>query len=242
MIFNLRVFIGALFCLVLTFSSPDAFAKTNFKPSYETIAFDVYRDDELFGTHDITFTTNEDGTVTAEIEIILVAKVLGFDAYNYDHVNTETWRDNRLIKLSSKTIEDGEQDQVEVTVRQDHLDVRGSKFVGNRPMGTFSTSYWNRNIVGKTELINSQTGEIVVLDFEPLKKEQAIKAGSHCYKTSGDLELTLCYDVQTNKWNAMEFDYEGYFIEYRVRPKDQAKPIFDDEPLPEDGEEAAEEE
>lgn len=199
----------------------------SFEPSYETIAFDVYRDGELFGNHDITFNKKDDGTVDVDIEIRLLAKLLGFVAYRYEHDNKETWEGNILKRLRSTTNDDGEDHIVDVKIMYDYLDIRGTRFSGNRAIGTFSTSYWNRNTVQETEFINSQDGSIMSVDFRPLPKEKALKAGSHCYQAVGDLELIICYDSQSNKWNALEFNVDGYHIVYKERPEGQPKPVLD---------------
>jgi hypothetical protein len=71
----------------------------------------LYKGDRI-GAHTV-FHSAATGRTRITTEIDLVVKALFFTVYAFSHRSEETWRDGRLMSLSSRTIEHGETIDVE---------------------------------------------------------------------------------------------------------------------------------
>ena len=72
------------------------------------IHFNVYRNGSKIGYHKIEF-EKESIHVRPNIEIKFEVTFLGFTVYDYFHQNNESWLDNKLIQLNTKTDKNGEE-------------------------------------------------------------------------------------------------------------------------------------
>ena len=187
--------------------------------------FEVYLDDREIGYH--RFELREEGealrlTTEADFEV----KVLLFTAFEYEHRNVEVWRDGCLQRIEARTNSNGDLYAVDG-------ERRGAEFVvetgdGSRRLadcvGTFA--YWDRSLLERPRLLNSQTGEYLEVDVRPLSPE-TLRVGEReltvdrvALKAPG-MDIELAYLAGSGEWVALESRIdEGRTLRYRRSPAD----------------------
>ena len=176
--------------------------------------FEVLLNDKPIGFHSFSLTGDaERQTLTTEAQFDV--KVLFVNAFRYRHDNTETWGNGCLDSINAKTDSNG-----------DFLSVRGQRIENSfrlegQPglqltgecIQTFA--YWNPDILGSSQLLNSQTGEleevtvtresVEVVDVngnnvEAIRYRLLAKAGA----------ITLWYsNDESRRWLALEAPAKG---------------------------------
>jgi len=167
-------------------------------PSDGEIAFKVLRKDADIGSHRLSF-RREGDDLHVEIAIDLEVGIGPITLYEYTHRNREVWRDGRLLRLDSRTNDDGKEHEVTVRRVADGLRVEASglePYVA--PADTIPTSYWHPETITRSRLLNTQNGEMEQVSIEAAGdewievKEKRLEARK--YEVSGDLKLRLWYD------------------------------------------------
>lgn len=187
-------------------------------PAPDALAFEVLRKGKPIGTHTIAFTPNGD-RLQVDIDIRLDVKFLMFNAYSYRHRNQEIWRDGRLVRIETKTDDDGEDFFVRGRANARGFEVDGSGGKAVAPAGIIPTSYWDPAIVTRNKLLNTQTGELMEVSVAP-GDETEFRVGDRTvsarhYVMSGDLDLELWYDP-TGTLTRIRFEAsDGSTIDYR---------------------------
>ena len=73
----------------------------------EVRQFNVSVDGKPSGQYTMTFTKEDNGSLSIACEAHVRVKVLGVTAYHYDYTGTEVWKDDRLVSLASTCDDDG---------------------------------------------------------------------------------------------------------------------------------------
>ena len=71
-------------------------------PKNGEVKFDVIRKNKVIGSHEITFTENND-ILLVETNIDIEVKVLFISAYKFSHQSTETWINGNFTKIVAHT-------------------------------------------------------------------------------------------------------------------------------------------
>lgn len=184
------------------------------------IRFQVLRQGEDMGTHTFSFSPEADGGVRAQITIDLLVRVALIPAYRYTHRNTEVWRNGQLVSLTSTTNDDGDDYRVQVRREGDALRVNSLTRGQLTHEGvTHSTTYWDYGFVRQTRVLNSQSGEVLSLQWTQVGVESVPVAGgtvqAEHWRSTGDLPLDLWYAVDTKELVGLEFTAKGETISYR---------------------------
>lgn len=169
--------------------------------------FRVLLDDAEIGYH--TFRMSEDaGQQVVDSEASFRVRVLFIPAYRYDHVNRERWREDCLVGINAETSVNGDS----LTVRGLH---REDGFVlyhedGDRELDScvMTFAYWNPAFLQQARLLNSQTGDYMSVDIQPVGKELINIRGRDVtatrYSLSADtLSMDLWYSVD-RQWLGLE--------------------------------------
>ena len=82
----------------------------------ERLAFDVLRDGEQVGTHEITLDRRADGT-DVRIRTDVAVKVAFFTAYRFEHAGHEAWSRGHLAAMDTSTNDDGTRHELHVVAR-----------------------------------------------------------------------------------------------------------------------------
>jgi len=193
--------------------------------SAKHLNFEVYLDDREIGFH--RFELREEGgalrlTTEADFEV----KILLFTAFEYEHRNVEVWRNGCLQRIEARTNSNGDRYAVDG-------ERRGAAFVvetdaGSQRLadcvGTFA--YWDRSLLERPRLLNSQTGEYLEVDVRPLPQE-TLRIGERelavdrvALKAPG-MDIELAYVAGSGEWVALESRVDaGRTLRYRRSPAD----------------------
>jgi hypothetical protein len=182
--------------------------------SARKLNFDVFLDDRAIGYQRFVLASTGEGMrieTRAEFEV----KLLRITAFEYDHRNTELWRNGCLQEIDARTDSNGK--QYAVTGR-----AQGDTFVvgtngGERRLGgcVASFAYWDSKLLTqRRELLNSQTGEYVPVRIDSLGRDR-VRIGERevpveRYSLKGkELDITLAYDAGSGEWVALDSRLEG---------------------------------
>ncbi|MBN9496086.1 MAG: hypothetical protein J0H39_04985 [Alphaproteobacteria bacterium] len=173
-----------------------------------TLEFDVLRDGAPIGKHRVTI--ERDGTETrATIEIDMAVRLAFVTVYRYTHRSTELWREGRLVSLDARTDDNGTRTQVSARATDAGLAIDGSGGRYDAPAETVPTSYWNREKVMRSPLLDTQSGKLIDVSAMAL----AADANGTRYRLAGDLEADLVYGPGGD-WTGLSFSARGARIDY----------------------------
>ena len=181
------------------------------------IKFNVLRKGKPFGSHVLSFTPQEDGTLQVVNDIELTAKIGPFTAYKYRHDSTEIWTDGQLTSLNGETRKDGDDLAVSVAAEADELKIEGTNFTGTAPAEIIPSSHWHSREVFSDAILSSEGGQILDVITENMGRETLAIAGEEIeatkFKLVSDLTVYLWYD-DMGRWVKCAFSARGQDIEY----------------------------
>lgn len=188
-----------------------------------TLEFDILRKDSTIGVHRVTTEPGAEG-LQVDIETDIRVRVLGITAYRYRHRAREDWHRSeaglRLVRLSTRTDDDGERFSVEGRAEDGVFRVEGSKGVQEAPAEIVPGSYWTPLVLQRDELIGTKRGEIVPIRVEARGREAIESAGERVeaarYFIPGDPAVNLWFD-DAQRVRRLAFETRGEFIDYRLR-------------------------
>lgn len=194
------------------------------------LSFDVFLDDRAIGFHGFELVPAGDG-VRIETRAEFEVKLLLITAFEYDHRNTELWRDGCLQSIDARTDSNGKQYSVRGQARDDAFVVATSQ--GERRLGdcVATFAYWDRELLlQRRQLLNSQTGEYVPVRIDSLGRDRIRIGGREVpverYSLKGgELDIILAYAAGSGEWVALDSRLDGgRTLRYRRNPAELADP------------------
>ncbi|MEM6973409.1 MAG: DUF6134 family protein [Pseudomonadota bacterium] len=170
--------------------------------------FRVLRAGRDIGRHRLSARQDADG-FALDIDIELVVRVLGIAAYRYEMSVAERWSGGQLVRLDSKTNDDGTDDFVRIQREGEGLAVDGSGFSGTQPGEAVATTYHSVDLMQRRPWLSSQSGKPIAIDPRPVAGE----AGA--FAMGGELGNVLIYD-SAGDWSGCRFDAGGEPAEYAL--------------------------
>ena len=176
-------------------------------PAPDQWRFTVLLDGKPVGQHNVDLTSNG-GTLEYRSETRLQVKILFVTVFRYLHIDAESWRDDCLTSIESRTDNDGKDEFVRGSRTENGFNLttqRGSNVVESSCVMTFA--YWNPRLLRATRLMNAQTGEYVPVRIERRGPDQVqvkgnLVAAEH-YAIVGDkLNIELWYAAD-GRWIAL---------------------------------------
>lgn len=191
-------------------------------PASGRLDFRARRDGQEIGWHRLRFAAQDDRLVV-EIEIELEVRFLLIPVYRYRHTNREVWSGDRLLRLDSRTDDNGTSHRVTARAEGDRLLVDGTAGRLELPPETLPTSYWHEATVERGEWLDSQNGRLVRSRVTPQGPEPIRARGREVraqrYTLTGDLACDLWYHEAS--WAKLQFTAaDGSTIDYRLEPPD----------------------
>ena len=216
-----------LFLLVLLTSPFVTNAHVNHYEDLKRIEFDIYRHNQLIGTH-IFFFEKSGEELSVKSEINFKIEKFGIVLYKYYVSGTEIYKDGELIKFNSTTNQNGKNKYVNMTLENGEYVIDGSSYQGKVPVDYLLGTWWNHSIVKAKAQISAVSGRIIEQKVTFLGKE-IIKIGDRSYNTlhfnfsSTDKKLNknkrlntdVWYDEKTLNWIKASFEKKGKW-EYRL--------------------------
>ena len=184
-------------------------------PGDGKLEFTVMRNGSEIGTHVITFReSGSDLFVSVRTDIAVRIPVLGIALYHFTHQGTETWRDNELRALVSKTDDDGNKHSLMVQSRGDDLLVESDVTKGPISRNAVPGSLWNDAVTRSVTILNTLDGTSMKVSTEDLGKDQVEAAG----KTTAARHFRITGDLRREVW----YDSAGVLVRVRFTGKDDS--------------------
>jgi hypothetical protein len=184
-----------------------------------TLRFRVDRGGSPIGTHEVTFRQAGDRlTVRVDIELEVGIGPIAF--FRYEHANTTTWRDGRVVRIETLTNDNGDKHRVEAErTPAGDLRVRTNKGVRSVPGDILPSTYWIAGTVEAERLLNTQNGRVEEITVDAAGTERVETAEgaveAQRYVIHGALDTHVWYQ-QAGRWVGLAFDARGERVTYRL--------------------------
>ena len=118
-------------------------------------------------------------------EINFDTRLFGIDLLNVKGSSTETYKNGRLIKFKSDTIQNKKKKYNELTLDEDKktFKINGSSFNGNLPSTVLVGNWWNHSILQSEMIISPLSGSLKFQEVYFVSKE-ILKIDSDSFNTS----------------------------------------------------------
>jgi hypothetical protein len=187
-------------------------------PKDNKIEFEILRNGKNFGSHELKF-TRQGPAMVVDIAINMKYTAGPLTLFRYEHSNQERWLGNRLLGIKTKTNDDGENYLVEATWDRERIEVRTKDKLYDAPAGVLSTSYWNKSMLKRDKVLNTQYGKIEPIKVTYKGQTKINVAGEQrltdAYIVQADIPIEVWYDTKTKQWVGLKFTARGAPIEYR---------------------------
>jgi len=136
------------------------------------IEMDILRNGEKIGFNNYSFKVQNDLLVVKN-EINLKAKIIGLDLLNISGTSTESYKNGKLIKFESNTIQNKKKKYNYSVFSKDKniYNIKGSSFNGEAPSSTVVGNWWNHSILQSKIIISPLSGSLKFQEVYFLSKE-----------------------------------------------------------------------
>ncbi|MEH6488738.1 DUF6134 family protein [Hyphomonas oceanitis] len=183
----------------------------------DRIAFDVLRKGKPFGTHTVSFAVEPNGTLKATTDVRLKAGLGPITVFHYELDATETWKDGTLVALKGAVDDNGKDGSVSAVRAGDELEVNGTEYTGEAPLGILPSSHWNFAQTQAKELLSTEDGELLKVKVIDKGMDTVTVAGkpvdAHHYLMDSAIDVDLWYDDQ-GRWVKLSFVARDQQIDY----------------------------
>lgn len=167
--------------------------------------FTVERARRRIGTHEVRV-VQEGALLRASIAIELSLGIGPIALYRYRHDSQEVWQEDRLVRLDSKTNQNGKRLALRVRPLQDGLILEGAQGARAMPRDCLPTSYWHPDTITPRPLFDSQSGRALRIERSEVAPGR--------WRLSGDLTLELDFTPE-RRWTGLRFRLQGADFCYR---------------------------
>ena len=145
---------------------------------------DVLRNGDKIGFNSYSFQTQNDLLIIKN-EISFSAKIVGLDLLNVNSASTESYKDGKLIKFKSNTIQNKKKKYNYSVLSKDKkiYNIKGSSFSGEAPSTAVIGNWWNHNILQSKIIISPLSWSLKFQEVYFLSKE-ILKIDKNIYETS----------------------------------------------------------
>jgi len=145
---------------------------------------DVFRNGKKIGFNKYIFIIKNDFMIVKN-ETNFVAKIIGLNLLNIDASSTETYKNGKLIKFKSRTIQNKKNKYNDLIFdeKEKIYNIKGSSFSGKAPSNAVIGNWWNHNILQSKIIISPLSGSIKNQEAYFLSKE-VLEINKDKYNTS----------------------------------------------------------
>ena len=175
-----KIILFLIFLIYPFFSYPHV----NHYDKLKVIEMDVLRNGKKIGYNKYTFKSQNDLLVVKN-EINFLAKLMGINLLDVKGSSIETYKNGRLIKFKSDTIQNKKKKYNELVLDKNKktFKINGSSFNGNLPSTALVGNWWNHNILQSEMIISPLSGSLKFQEVYFLSKE-ILKIDSDSFNTS----------------------------------------------------------
>ena len=173
-----------IFFLVFLIYPFFSYSHLNHYNKIKFIKMDVLRNGDKIGFNSYSFQTRN-GLLVIKNEISFRAKIVGLDLLNVNGTSTESYKNGKLIKFKSNTIQNKKKKYNYSVLSKDKqiYNIKGSSFNGEAPSTAVIGNWWNHNILQSKIIISPLSGSLKFQEVYFLSKE-ILKIDKNIYETS----------------------------------------------------------
>ena len=133
---------------------------------------DILRNGEKIGFNNYSFKVQND-LLEVKNEINFNAKIVGLDLLKVSGTSTESYKNGKLIKFESNTIQNKKKKYNYSVFSKDKkiYNIKGSSFNGEAPSSAVVGNWWNHNILQSKIIISPLSGSLKFQEVYFLSKE-----------------------------------------------------------------------
>ena len=133
---------------------------------------DILRNGEKIGFNNYSFKVQND-LLEVKNEINFHAKIVGLDLLKVNGTSTESYKNGKLIKFESNTIQNKKKKYNYSVFSKDKkiYNINGSSFNGEAPSSAVVGNWWNHNILQSKIIISPLSGSLKFQEVYFLSKE-----------------------------------------------------------------------
>tara|TARA_B100000963_G_scaffold345180_1_gene348970 strand:- start:377 stop:1066 length:690 start_codon:yes stop_codon:yes gene_type:complete len=148
------------------------------------IEMDILRNGKKIGYNNYNFRSQGDILIVKN-EIQFNAKFVGVSLLNIDGFSTETYKDGKLLKFNSSTIQNKKKkyNDLKFIKSKKKFRIKGSSYNGQAPSDAMIGNWWNHNILQSKKIISPLSGSVKFQEVYFLSKE-VLKIDENIYNTS----------------------------------------------------------
>jgi hypothetical protein len=183
------------------------------------LAFDIEVWDQRFGEHVVQFSRSGD-LFTVATRIDCTVRLLDVTLYSFQHESEETYREERLIRFSSKTIDGDFETKVEGKAEDDGFVLTGRRGTVVAPADIRAATFWTPVIMTRDRLIDPKRGDVKAQTVHG-QDRTVVRIGGEDrlatrYRVSGIVDGSATYD-DDGRWVAATVRKRGVDVLYRPR-------------------------
>ena len=156
------------------------YSHVNHYNKIKSIEMDILRNGKKIGYSKYNMIAKNDFFIVKN-ETNFVAKIIGLNLLSIDSSSTETYKNGKLVKYKSRTIQNKKTKYNDLSVNEKNkiFNIKGSSFSGIAPYNALIGNWWNHNILQSEIIISPLSGslkfqEVYFLSNEILKIEKKI--------------------------------------------------------------------
>ena len=161
-----------------------SYSHINHYEKLRLIEMDILRNGKKIGYNKYSF-INQNNLLVVKNEINFVAKLVGINLLDVKGSSTETYKNGKLIKFKSTTIQNMKKKYNELILEENkkNFKIKGSSYNGNAPSTVLVGNWWNHNILQSEMIISPLSGSLKFQEIYFLSKE-ILKINNNQYNTS----------------------------------------------------------
>ena len=222
----MRKYISLVIFLISTLSS-NVYSHVEHYKDLNFLKYGLYFNEKLIGHHTFKFEQKGDILHVYGKGNFIVNK-LGVKLFDFKTVSEEVFQKGRLVKYTSKTIQNDKEKFSNVKIANNKLLIDGSSFKGEADGDLLVGTWWNHEIIKFSKQISPISGRLLPQKVTFLGKKD-IKINNRSYKTlhfhflSNDelpidkkkLNINIYYDEKSLLWVKSSYKKFGEW-EYRL--------------------------
>ena len=160
------------------------YSHVNHYNEIKSIEMEVLRNGKKIGYNKYNFFADNDFFIVKN-ETNFITKVIGLNLLSIDSSSTETYKNGKLVKYKSRTIQNKKTKYNDITFNEKNkiYEIKGSSFSGIAPSDALVGNWWNHNILQSEIIISPLSGSLKLQEVYFLSKE-ILKIEKKDYDTS----------------------------------------------------------
>lgn len=187
----------------------------------DNINFDVHVAGSKVGHHKLTFEAGPGADeLTVRVDVRMRVRLFFVTVFDYTQQTAEIWRDDRLVRFTSTTLDGDNRDEVVAVQGDDGLEVESLRF-GTRTLAPDtwpSTAFWRLDAVGRTEFLDAARGDIRKVEIAEQEAEFIDAQDKRHLARRFHVDTSRDFDVwygATGAWLKLQWSGFGMTADYR---------------------------